>query len=134
MTGHGVPQDYQQAAAWFRKAAEQGDATAQRNLGLMYDTGTGVQQDYQQAAAWFRKAAEQGDLTAQRDLGLMYDMGRGVPQNYSLAYSWLSVAVALGYEDASKSRDKVAEKLSSSQLAEAQNRAAQYFEQYQPHN
>lgn len=32
--GKGVPQDYAQAAAWYRKAAEQGDATAQYYLGV----------------------------------------------------------------------------------------------------
>lgn len=117
-----------------QKSAEQGDATAQARLGAMYDEGLGVPQDDRQAAVWFRKAAEQGDASAQHSLGLMYETGRGVPQNYSLAYSWLSVAAAVGYEEASKSRDKVAKKLSSSQLEEAQKQAAQYFEQYQPRN
>ena len=35
---------------WYRKAAEQGDATAQRELGVMYDDGQGVEQDDKQAA------------------------------------------------------------------------------------
>ena len=43
-----------------RKAAEQGIAEAQSNLGLMYSDGLGVKQDYTEAAKWFRKAAEQG--------------------------------------------------------------------------
>ena len=34
--GQGVPQDYVQAAAWFRKAAGQGNAPAQAALGVMY--------------------------------------------------------------------------------------------------
>ena len=64
--GQGVPQDDAQAAAWFRKAAEQrGDAADQYNLGLAYANGKGVPQDYAQAAAWFRKAAEQGHAAAQ---------------------------------------------------------------------
>ena len=40
--GHGVPQDYAQAAVWYRKAAEQGDAGAQFNLGTMCYSGRGV--------------------------------------------------------------------------------------------
>ena len=40
-SGRGVPQDRAQAAAWYRKAAEQGDAKAQFNLGLMYRYGPG---------------------------------------------------------------------------------------------
>jgi len=33
--GEGVPQDYQQAVFWYRKAAEAGDTGAQSNLGVM---------------------------------------------------------------------------------------------------
>ena len=43
--GQGVRQDYTQAVQWFRKAAEQGDAKAQYNLGVAYDNGHGVRQD-----------------------------------------------------------------------------------------
>ena len=34
--GEGVPEDHAEAVRWFRLAAEQGDAEAQYNLGLMY--------------------------------------------------------------------------------------------------
>ena len=34
--GGGVPQDYKQALAWYRKSAEKGNAKAQYNLGQMY--------------------------------------------------------------------------------------------------
>ena len=50
--GQGVPQDDEQAASWFRKAAEQGVAEAQYNLGKMYDEGRGVPQDDKQAVFW----------------------------------------------------------------------------------
>ena len=59
--GKGVPQDYAEAAKWYRKAAEQGYADAQNNLGMMYVNGQGVPQDYAEAAKWTRKAADQGD-------------------------------------------------------------------------
>ena len=58
--GEGVPQDYAEAVKWYRLAAEQGDADAQYNLGLMYDNGNGVPQDYKEAVKWYRLAAEQG--------------------------------------------------------------------------
>ena len=61
LDGQGVPQDYTQAAVWWRKAAEQGHAEAQYNLGLSCGYGRGVRRDYTQAATWFRKAAEQGN-------------------------------------------------------------------------
>ncbi|WP_277600823.1 tetratricopeptide repeat protein [Eikenella corrodens] len=52
--------------------AEQGNADAQYNLGVMYDNGQGVRQDYAEAARWYRKAAEQGYAKAQYNLGSMY--------------------------------------------------------------
>ena len=53
----------------LRLQAEQGDASAQYNLGVMYDRGDGVDQDYQEALKWYRLAAKQGNAEAQRDLG-----------------------------------------------------------------
>ncbi|GHT63435.1 hypothetical protein FACS189451_10160 [Bacteroidia bacterium] len=48
----------------FKKAAEQGAAIAQYELGLCYENGKGVTKDYSQAAYWYKKAAEQGDAIA----------------------------------------------------------------------
>lgn len=56
-TGKGVPQDYTQAATWYRKAAEQGLYSAELNLGVLYATGQGVPQDYGEAYFWFDLAA-----------------------------------------------------------------------------
>src|SRR5712692_1877137 len=50
-----------QAVDVYRKAAEQGDADAQSNLGWAYANGRGVSPDYTQAAQWYRKAAELGN-------------------------------------------------------------------------
>jgi TPR repeat protein len=49
LNGEGVPQDYPEALNWFRKAAEQGLASAQGNLGYMYHNGKGVPQNYAEA-------------------------------------------------------------------------------------
>ncbi len=54
------------------KLTQQGYASAQNNLGYMYDQGQGVPQDYEQAIDWYRKAAEQGYAEAQCNLGSMY--------------------------------------------------------------
>ena len=43
--GQGVPQDYSKALKWTRKAADQGDLTAQFGLGLMYELGKGTPQN-----------------------------------------------------------------------------------------
>jgi hypothetical protein len=54
--GDGVP-DHTQTLAGYRKAAEQGDAWAQFNLGVDYSEGRNAPQDYVQAYAWFSLAA-----------------------------------------------------------------------------
>ncbi len=94
--GQGVPQDYAQAMIWFRKAADQGEADAQFNLGVMYENGQGVAQDYAQAVAWYRKAADQGEASAQFNLGEMYRNGRGVPQDDAQAVAWYRKAADQG--------------------------------------
>jgi TPR repeat protein len=55
--GLGVPQDYTQAALWYRKAAEQGYSDAQWMLGALYYKGQGVPQDYAEAYFWYDLAA-----------------------------------------------------------------------------
>jgi len=52
--------DFQTAAAWCRKAAEQGLPEAQDHLGRMYATGKGVGCDVSEAKRWFQRAAAQG--------------------------------------------------------------------------
>jgi TPR repeat protein len=66
-----VDGDAVQAVVWYRKAAEQGDAQAQNNLGVMYQNGRGVAHDDAQAVFWYRKAAVQGNTDAQRNLHQM---------------------------------------------------------------
>src|SRR5262245_60425388 len=70
--GRGVPQNYTEAAKWYRRAAEQGVARAQSSLGRLYEGGQGVPQDYAEAAKWYGKAADQHDVFAQVSLGRLY--------------------------------------------------------------
>ena len=56
-----MPKDYATAVKWYTKAAEQGDADAQHNLGVMYDKGEGVPQNNVLAYMWWNLAAAQGD-------------------------------------------------------------------------
>ena len=119
--------DYTQAARLFRPFAEQGVASAQFSLGVMYARGQGVPQNYQAALKWFHRAAEQGDASAQNNLGLMYERGRGARQDFILAYMWSSIAAAAlnGDEEkaAAKRRDYVASLLTAAQIEKAQEMA-----------
>ena len=51
---------------WYRTAADQGHAQAQRNLGYMYQNGQGVTQDYSAAMKWLHKAQVLGDEMAKK--------------------------------------------------------------------
>ena len=92
--------DYAAALRLWRPLAEQGDADAQYNLGVMYDNGRGVQQDDGEAVKWFRKAAEKGFAKAQCNLGSMYEEGKGVPQDYAEALTWYRIAAEQGHAGA----------------------------------
>lgn len=99
---HGAPKDYGQALEWYRKAADQGDARAELNLGIMYYEGYGVPQDYGQALAWCRKAADQHFAGAEYLLGMMYEEGRGVSRDYGQAAAWYRVAAHDSYAEAKR--------------------------------
>ena len=86
----------QKAAERFRKAAEQGYAPAQYNLGVCYAKGQGVAQNYAEAVKWYSKAAEQGNKYAQNNLGVCYKDGQGVAQNYAEAVKWFTKAAEQG--------------------------------------
>ena len=81
-----------QVFEWFHKAAEQGNAEAQFELGEAYDDGVGVEQDYSRAAEWYRKAAEQGYAEAQNSLGACYYNGSGVAKDQAKAVEWFQKA------------------------------------------
>jgi TPR repeat protein len=76
----------------IRADAEQGDVSAQANLGFMYFLGSEVPRDYEEAARWFRRAAEQNMAIAQFNLGMMYLEGKGVPRDYEEAAELLGKA------------------------------------------
>lgn len=63
----GAP-NHEEAASWWRKAAEQGLAAAQFNLALVYlnhDTGMSSEGNLLSATNWLKMAAKQGHEQAQ---------------------------------------------------------------------
>ena len=121
--------------------AEQGDASAQYNLGQMYEDGEGVPQDLAEAAKWWRKAAEQGHASAQFDLGYAYKRGRGVPHDGTEAVAWyrraaehgetisIQAAQELGfmYRDGDGVPENIAEAVKWYRLAAEQGHASAQF-------
>ena len=119
--------DWETALSEWRPLAEQGDAKAQYNLGLMYAKGYGVPQHDATAVKWFRKAAEQGLAAAQYNLGVMFFNGQGVPNDYVHALKWFNLAAIQGHKDAVKDRDIIAKRMTPAQIAEAKKQAREWW-------
>ena len=115
--------DYVTALQEWRPLAEQGSATSQYALGLMYDNGEGVLQDYAEAVKWYRLAAEQGNASAQNNIGVMYEYGNGILQNNVMAHMWYNIAAANGHEKAGEWRDERAGLMTSADISKAQSMA-----------
>jgi TPR repeat protein len=88
--------DYAEALKWFRLGADQGDARAQLDLGVMYLNGQGVPQNYVQAHMWSNLAASSSTLKKEE------------------------------HNTAVRNRDLVASKMTPAQIAEAQKRASEW--------
>ena len=88
--------DYWTAYREWRPLAEQGDAQAQYNLGMMYESGKGVPGDSAEAVKWYRRSAERGYLEAQLRLGAMYDNGEESPRRRCAGSEVVSVCREAG--------------------------------------
>ena len=86
--GMGGQEDTPEAISRYRKAAAQGNASAENTLGWIYQCGLGVKKDYAQAIALYEKAAAQDYSPAEANLGWTYQYGVGVRQDYAEAFAW----------------------------------------------
>lgn len=129
--GVGVKQDTPESLFWFRKASEQGHPEAQVGLGVAYFRGIGVEKDPRQAAEWFQKSADQDFPRGQYNLGRLYETGDGLPQDNVQAYMWYDLA-SRGYAKGGTARDKLAEKINESEVAEANRMAANWTAKPKP--
>ena len=115
--------DYKKAYKLWLPLAEQGNVTAQYNLGWMYSKGQGVPRDYKEAVRLYSLAAEQGDLDAQLKLGVSYGMGRGVSQDYALAHMWWNLSGSNGNKEAAENREIIETKMTPTQIEKAKEMA-----------
>ena len=122
----GCTPNYGQAKEWFEKAAKQGHAGAQANLGTLYLQGRGAPQSSQMALFWFSRAAEQGNALAFTKLGSMYAEGRGVLQDFTQAHMWYNLAAVQGEPRAAEARDALTKQMTPAQIAEAQRLAREW--------
>lgn len=84
------------ARCWFLKAAKQGFARSQNELGLLYQDGEGVKQDNEKAKYWFEQAAKNGHAGGMNNLAAIYmlegDTDKAIP--------WFQRSADLGYVEA----------------------------------
>jgi uncharacterized protein len=110
--------------------AEQGNAEAQFNLGLLYDRGRRLPKDKAEALQWYRRAAMQGDTFAQNSLGDNYWEGtglgkilaggaQGVSADKPRAYMWLMLSAAQGDEEAGRQSEILLKQMKPAELLSA---------------
>lgn len=112
--------------AKWREHAEQGEAYAQYNLGIVLTHGKGAVKDEAKGVRWFRKAAEQGHASAQHNLGACYESGDGVVKNETEAYKWFLLSAAQGIKESKKYVPIIEDYLSPAQRAEGQRMAQEW--------
>jgi TPR repeat protein/uncharacterized caspase-like protein len=86
-----------ETASRYRKAADRGEAWAQRELGKMYASGNGVSYDAAEAVRWYRKAAEKDDVESMFRLGYALEKGSGVTRDDAEAANWYRRAADRGH-------------------------------------
>lgn len=93
--GHGVTKNEDEALAWYRKSADQGNGMALYKLADKYRNGAAGEKNKAKADELFRKAipnlrmlANQGRSDAQQALGLCLSYGYGVPVDNAEAVKW----------------------------------------------
>jgi Sel1 repeat len=132
--------DTADAEIWYRKAAEQGYAHSQGQLGHILlmrsqtsfnlkSTDRAAMQD--EALKWIVPAANQGDHQGQADLASLYLNGKLLKQDLVEAYKWGELAsrgsmIDVAAIQGGSIRNAAILKMSAAQIAEAQNRVAAF--------
>lgn len=98
--GFSIQQNWNQAALWFERAAQQNHVGAQWTLARLYRTGLGVRQSDTLALRWYQALAEQGFAPAQHQVGMMYRGGVGASLSLEQAEHWLRRAAQQEYRPA----------------------------------
>ena len=97
MYGHGVKADRDKAVSLIEPVAKQGEAYAQRILGICYH----LKADETKAREFYELAAKQGDIEAQYSLANSYTQGYySAPIDYSEAAKWYKLAAEQGHRNA----------------------------------
>ena len=96
----GIDVNWQTAAYWYEKAANQGDAQSQNSMGIFFaNTNEYFPRDREQAIKWFKMAAEQDLPVACWNTAYSFD-GLFELIDKNEAFNWYKRAAELGYIEA----------------------------------
>ncbi|WP_332604538.1 tetratricopeptide repeat protein [Acinetobacter sp. ESBL14] len=101
----GYPKDYDQAKRWLEMASEQGDASAQNALGIIYLRGLGGDKNLSKSEYYYRLAASKNHESAQLQLALIL-LNNKKDGGVKEAKEWLEKASLQGNTEA---KDKLKE-------------------------
>lgn len=91
------PKSDVEAATWLFRAAENGHAQSQNELGVLFTLGIGVSQSDEIAYQCFLKAALQGIAASKYNLGKIFLEGRGRSRDLRLSFRWFMDSAIQGY-------------------------------------
>jgi localization factor PodJL len=97
--GKGVPQNVEEAAKWYDRAAKAGIIPAIFRLGTLYEKGMGVKKDADVARRYYVQAAERGNAKAMHNLAVLDADGGGKGPDYKSASQWFRKAADRGVAD-----------------------------------
>ena len=97
--GKGVPQNFDEAAKWYDRAAQAGIVPAIFRLGTCYEKGLGVKKDPDIARRYYLQASERGNAKAMHNLAVLDADGGGKGANYRSAAQWFRKAADRGVAD-----------------------------------
>ncbi len=132
LASEGTRQNFEGAADCYLKAADQGHALAQFNLGIMYGKGQGVSRNEALSVMWMTRAAKLGDAGAQYNLGMkrhrtsLGELPEIAFESRIEAYKWLRLAAAQGYGASEAGSEVVAMGMTIDSVTEGKRRAAAF--------
>ncbi len=97
--GRGVPQNYEEAAKWYERAAQAGVVPGMFRLGTLYEKGLGLKKDWEVARRYYMQAAERGNAKAMHNLAVLDADGGTRGANYKSASLWFRKAADRGVAD-----------------------------------
>jgi TPR repeat protein len=95
-----IKSDKTLAIQYLQKAANEGFAMSEYNIGYCYYMGQGLEKDRSKAMDWFEKSSNHGYAVAQFKLGQCLFNGTGVIEDKHKGEKWITKAAEYGHPDA----------------------------------